>query len=98
MAPEANVFDLGAGALPAVHGAAGLPGQQHADPYTTVDVDGSAKARVSHPWMVVAGVAFLWRYVHLTLGAGYGYYFIPGVNLPYPNRGFVPDASVAVIL
>lgn len=68
------------------------------DPYTTVDVDGSAKPRVAHPWMVIGGVAFLWRYVHLTLGAGYGYYFVPGLDLPYPSRGFVPDGSLAVIL
>jgi hypothetical protein len=68
------------------------------DPYTTVDVDGTAEARVQHPWQAVAGVAFLWRHVHLTVGAGYGYYFIPGINLPYPNRGFVPDASLSFLL
>jgi hypothetical protein len=73
-------------------------GSGQLDPYTTVDINGSATARVEHPWMVIGGVAFLWRYVHLTLGAGYGYYFIPGLDLPYPHQGFVPDGSVAVIL
>jgi hypothetical protein len=68
------------------------------DPYTTVDVDGTAKARVEHPWSAVGGVAFLWRYVHLILGAGYGYYFVPGMDLAYPKRTFVPDASLSVIL
>jgi hypothetical protein len=68
------------------------------DPYTAVAVNGTAKARVEHPWMVVGGVAFLWRHVHLIVGAGYGYYFVPGIDLPYPNKGFVPDGSLSVVL
>ena len=35
---------------------------------------------------------------HLILGVGYGYYFIPGIDLAYPSRTIVPDASLSVIL
>lgn len=68
------------------------------DPYTTVNVDGTAQPRVDHPWYVVGGVAVLWRHFHLIVGAGYGYYFLPGMDVPSPHLGFVPDASLAVIL
>jgi hypothetical protein len=68
------------------------------DPYTTVDVNGTAEPRIAHPWQAVAGVAVLWRHVHLILGAGYGYYFVPGMDIAYPKRTFVPDASLSVVL
>lgn len=68
------------------------------DPFTNVTIDGQALQRVEHPWEAVAGVAFLWKHVHLILGVGYGYYFIPGIDLPYPSRTVVPDASLSVIL
>jgi hypothetical protein len=68
------------------------------DPYTNVTIDGQALQRVEHPWEAVAGVAFLWKHVHLILGVGYGYYFIPGIDLAYPSRTIVPDASLSVIL
>ena len=73
-------------------------GSGNLDPYTTADVNGRAVAAVPHPWEAIGGVAFLWRYVHLIVGAGYGYYFLPGLNLAYPQKTFVPDASLAVIL
>lgn len=94
-----RIFSLTAqGRYQAYTGPLAFSGSGTLDPYTTVDIDGSAKARVAHPWMVVGGVAFLWRHVHLILGAGYGYYFVPGIDLPYPSRGFVPDGSLSVIL
>jgi hypothetical protein len=68
------------------------------DPYTNVTFDGQALPRVEHPWEAVAGVAFLWRHFHLIVGAGYGYYFVPGIDLPYPTKGFVPDGSLSVVL
>lgn len=68
------------------------------DPYTNVTIDGQALQRVEHPWEAVGGVVFLWRYVHLILGVGYGYYFVPGIDLPYPTRGIVPDGSLSVVL
>ena len=40
----------------------------------------------------------LWHYVHLTLGAGYGYYFVPGLNIANTKKTFVPDANIAVVL
>ena len=40
----------------------------------------------------------LWHYVRLTLGAGYGYYFVPGLNIANTKKTFVPDANIAVVL
>jgi hypothetical protein len=68
------------------------------DPYTTVSVDGTAEPRVTHPWQAVAGVALLWKHFHLTAGVGYGYYFIPGMDIAYPKQTVVPDLSAAVLL
>lgn len=79
-------------------GALAFDGSSSLDPYTTVTIRGQAEPRVSHPWEAIAGVAFLWRHFHLIVGAGYGYYFVPGIDLPYPKRGFVPDASLSVVL
>ena len=68
------------------------------DPYTSVTVNGQAEPKVKHPWVALAGVSFLWHYVHLSVGVGYGYYFIPGIDIAYPKQTIVPDASFAVIL
>jgi len=76
----------------------GFEGSSNIDPYTTADVNGRAVAAVPHPWEAIGGIAVLWKYVHLILGAGYGYYFLPGLNLAYPQKTIVPDASLSVIL
>jgi hypothetical protein len=68
------------------------------DPFTNVTIDGQALQRVEHPWEAVGGVAFLWKHLQLIVGVGYGYYFIPGIDLPYPSRTVVPDASLSVML
>jgi len=68
------------------------------DPYTTVNVAGQLEARVEHPWQALAGVAFLWKHFHLIAGGGYGYYFIPGMDIAIPKKSFIPDLSLAVIL
>lgn len=73
-------------------------GDSTLDPYTVVTIDGQALQRVEHPWEAIAGVALLWRHLHLIVGVGYGYYFVPGIDLPYPSRGFVPDGSLSLIL
>jgi hypothetical protein len=73
-------------------------GSGNLDPYTTATVNGRAVAAVPHPWEAIAGVAVLWKYVHLIVGAGYGYYFLPGLDLAYPQKTFVPDGSLSVIL
>ena len=68
------------------------------DPYTSVDLAGQLSARVEHPWQALAGVAVLWKHFHLVAGGGYGYYFIPGMNIAVPKKSFIPDLSLAVIL
>lgn len=73
-------------------------GSGNVDPYTTANVDGRAVPTVPHPWEAMGGIAVLWRSFHLILGAGYGYYFLPGVNLAYPQKTIIPDASLSVIL
>jgi hypothetical protein len=73
-------------------------GSGNVDPYTSATVNGRAAAAVPHPWEAIGGIAVLWKYFHLILGAGYGYYFLPGLNLAYPQRTIVPDASLSVVL
>ncbi len=73
-------------------------GTSDLDPYTTASVNGRALPAAAHPWEAIGGLALLWTRVHLIVGAGYGYYFIPGVDFAYPKRTFVPDASFSVLL
>ena len=73
-------------------------GSGEVDPYTTVQVDAELAPRVEHPWQAVAGVAFLWRYVRLGLGVGYGNYFAPGISIAAPDENIVPDLSLSVVL
>jgi hypothetical protein len=68
------------------------------DAFTTVDVAGQLSARVEHPWQALAGVAVLWKHFHLIAGGGYGYYFIPGMDIAVPKKSFIPDLSLSVIL
>jgi hypothetical protein len=68
------------------------------DPYTTATLNGQYVPAVQHPWEAFAGVAFLWRHFHLTAGAGYGYYFVPGLDIPNSKKTFVPDGSISVVL
>ena len=75
-----------------------LSGSSMTDPYTTASLNGQFVPAVQHPWEAIGGVAFLWHYVHLTLGAGYGYYFVPGLDIPNTKKTFVPDASISVVL
>ena len=73
-------------------------GTAEIDPSTTVRVDAEMRPRVEHPWQTVGGAAFLWRHVRLIVGAGYGYYFVPGLSVAIPERTFFPDASLSVVL
>lgn len=68
------------------------------DPSTTFQLNGQVSPRVEHPWEAIAGIAVLWRYVHLVLGVGYGNYFVPGLDVAAPKRTIVPDASLSVLL
>jgi hypothetical protein len=76
----------------------GFNGSTNPDPFTTATVQGQLVPQVEHPWQVIGGVAFLWKYVHLTAGVGYGYYFVPGLDIAYPKRTVIPDASLSVVL
>ena len=79
-------------------GALAFSGNGTTDPYTTINIDGTAQARVEHPWNVVGGIAVLWKHFHLIAGAGYGYYFLPGIDIVYPHLGVVPEISLSVLL
>ena len=75
-----------------------LSGSTTIDPYTTGTLSGQYVPAVQHPWEAIGGVAFLWHYFHLILGAGYGYYFVPGLDIANTKKTIVPDASIAVVL
>jgi hypothetical protein len=75
-----------------------LSGSTTVDPYTTGTLSGQYVPAVQHPWEAIGGVAFLWHYFHLIVGAGYGYYFVPGLDIANTKKTFVPDASLAVVL
>ena len=75
-----------------------LSGSTSIDPYTTGTLSGQYVPGVQHPWEAIGGVAFLWHYFHLIVGAGYGYYFVPGLDIPNTKKTIVPDASLAVVL
>jgi hypothetical protein len=68
------------------------------DPYTTVNAAGTLSPRVEHPWQALGGIAVLWKHFHLIAGGGYGYYFIPGMDIAIPKRSFIPDLSLSVLL
>jgi len=68
------------------------------DPFTTATVRGQLSPGVQHPWSVIGGVAVLWKHFHMIVGGGYGYYFIPGLDIPNTSRTFVPDLSLSVVL
>ena len=75
-----------------------LSGSSMTDAYTTASLSGQFVAPVQHPWEAFGGVAFLWEHFRLTAGAGYGYYFLPGLDVANTKKTFVPDASIAVVL
>jgi hypothetical protein len=75
-------------------GAVAFKGSGSIDDLTTATVQAQVTPGVEHPWAVVPGVAMLWQHVRLTLGAGYGNYFIPEMNVSLRGKGFVPDASL----
>jgi hypothetical protein len=68
------------------------------DPYTTATLRGQLVPGVQHPWEVIGGVAVLWKHFHMIVGGGYGYYFLPGMDIPNTSKTFVPDLSLAVVL
>ena len=79
-------------------GDVGFSADKQVDPYTSVTVNATMVPAHQHPWQAVAGAAFLWRYFRLTAGAGYGYYFIPGMQIAVPKQTVVPYLSAEVVL
>jgi len=67
------------------------------DPYTTATMTGQLTPGVRHPWEVIGGIAVLWKHFHMIVGGGYGYYFLPGLNIANTRKTFVPDLSLAVV-
>ena len=67
-------------------------------PSTSAAIDGQPLQRVEHPWEALAGLALLWRHLHLIVGAGDGHIFVPGADLAHPSRGFVPDGWLSLVL
>jgi hypothetical protein len=72
-------------------------GTSQIDPFTTASVDAELAPRIEHPWVIAGGVALLFQHFHLAVGVGYGTYFVPGIDVPLQQRGFVPDGSLAVL-
>ena len=72
-------------------------GSSSVDPYTTATMTGQLTPGVRHPWEVIGGIAVLWKHFHMIVGGGYGYYFIPGMNIANTSKTFVPDLSLAVV-
>jgi hypothetical protein len=68
------------------------------DPYTTASLSGQYVPPVKNPWQVIGGAAFLWQYFRFVVGGGYGYYFVPGMDIANTRKTFVPDASIWVVL
>lgn len=75
-----------------------VSGSGSIDQFTTANVDARVTPSFEHPWEFIAGVAFLWQHVRLTLGVGYGNYFLPGMDVAIRGLGFVPDGSLMFVL
>jgi len=78
-------------------GVLAFEGDTAPDSSTNADVQARITPRVSNPWNIVPGVAFLWQRVRLTLGVGYGNYFLPGIDIPLQGKSVVPEGNLAVL-
>lgn len=67
------------------------------DPYTRVDASFEVRPTTPHPAMAVAGVALTWKHVGLIAGAGYGHYFVPGIDVALPYETVTPEGSLWVL-
>jgi len=74
-----------------------LSGSANPDAFTSIAVDARIDPRNSHPWEVVPAVAFLWQRIRLSVGVGYGNYFVPGMQVALTERGIVPQGSFSVV-
>jgi hypothetical protein len=85
------------GRLQVYSGRLAFSGTAQSDEFTTGTVDARLTPRRQHPWVLIPGVAFLWRHVHLQAGLGYGTVFVPGVDIPLTKQTWAPDFSLAVL-
>ena len=72
-------------------------GDSQINPYTRAVLEAEITPEEEHPFSAVAGVAFLWKHVHLSLGVGYGAYFLPGMNVPVADQGVIPDGTLSFL-
>jgi hypothetical protein len=86
------------GRVQAYTGPIAFSGNNDLDPFTSVSFDGRLTAPVQHPWCIIPGIAFLWKYFRFTAGVGYGNYFVPGMDVPLEHKTVVPDFSVYVVI
>jgi hypothetical protein len=66
----------------------------HPDRFTTVELQAVASTNAldfPFAFSVVPSVVFSWKVFNLRLGAGYGNYSIPAINLVLPRKTLVPD-------
>lgn len=85
------------GRLQVYTGRLAFSGDAQVDDHTSATVEARLTARRQHPWVVLPGIALLWRHVHLMAGVGYGNVFVPGVDIPLTRQGWAPDFSLAVL-
>jgi hypothetical protein len=71
-----------------------LEGDDMLDPYTRAQGALEIRTPTPHPWMAIGGVALTWKYVGVVAGAGYGNYFVPGMNVSNPHTTIVPEGSL----
>jgi hypothetical protein len=93
-----NIALTATGRYQVYSGPLAFQGDANPDPYTSINVVGQVEPRVKHPYSAIAGAAFFWKHVRATIGLGYGYYFIPGIDIAYPKQTFFPDATLSVLL
>jgi hypothetical protein len=71
-----------------------LEGGGMLDPYTHAEGTLEIRPTAPHPWQGTGAVALTWKYVGVIAGAGYGNYFLPGMNVSDPHVRVIPEASV----
>jgi hypothetical protein len=64
------------------------------DSQTTATVQGEV-APTRDAWMAIFSTEFSWKNFNMRLGAGYGFWFVPSLNLALAYEGVVGDADLA---
>jgi hypothetical protein len=66
----------------------------HPDAETTATVQGEV-VPTRDAWMAIFSTEFSWKNFNMRLGAGYGFWFVPSLNLALAYEGVVADADLA---